>query len=128
MNKLNLLILLCLLTFGVLSANAQSGSAGLKVFVKCGGVGNDGCRAKKVKVTLRPIEVWSKSTETVEMNSDSDGYYSAEVSFGEYELMIVANGFETYRTTVYIPSSNFLEWAVRLHEIKKKSVDRESKT
>ena len=129
MKKLNLLILLCLLTFGVVSANAQSGSAGLKVFVKCGKVRNDGCSVSNAKVTLRPIEVWSKSTKTVEMTVDSDnGYYSAEVSFGEYELIIVANGFETYRTTVYIPSSNFLEWAVRLHEIKKKSVDRKSKT
>ena len=45
MKKLNLLILLCLLSFGVISANAQSGLGGLKVFVKCGGIGNDGCRA-----------------------------------------------------------------------------------
>ena len=121
MNKLNLLILLCLLSFGVISANAQSGFGGLKVFVKCGGIGNDGCRAKKIKVTLQPIEVWSESTKTVEMILDSDdGYYSAEVSFGEYELVIAAKGFETYRTTVYIPSSNFLEWAIRLHEVKKK--------
>ena len=123
MNKLNLLILLCLSSFGVISANAQSGSAGLKVYVKCGKISNDGCSVAIAKVTLRPIEVWSKSTETVEMTVDEgDGYHSAEVSFGEYELVIAAKGFETYRTTVYIPSSNSLKWGVRLHEVKKKKI------
>ena len=102
----------------------SSGVGGLKLFVKCGGIGNDGCRAKTIKVTLQPIEAWSKSTETVEMTVDEDdGYYSAEVSFGEYELIIAAKGFETYRATVYIPSSNSLKWGVRLH-LKKKEIKK----
>jgi hypothetical protein len=116
-------ILLTIFAFFILSVSisAQSGSAGLKVFVKCGKISNDGCSVSNAKITLRPIEVWNKSTEIVEMKSDSEGYYSAQVSFGEYELEISAKGFETYKTTAYLPSSNFYEWGVRLHEVKKKS-------
>ncbi len=127
MNKFNLFIFMCLLSFGVLSANAQSGTAGLKVYVKCGGVGNDGCSVSNAKVTLRPSEAWNKSTKIVEMKSEEEDYYSAEVSFGEYELEISAKGFATYKTTVYLPSSNFYEWGVRLHKVKEKPINPKKK-
>lgn len=98
-------------------ANAQSGKGYLKGFVKCGGIGNDGCVVAGATVVLRPIENWSKSTQDVVVETDKDGYFSTSASFGEYELIISAFGYDTYQTTVYLPSSKNLEWAVRLHKI-----------
>lgn len=130
MNKFNLLIFLCFLCFlcfGVISANAQSGSAHLKVFVHAGEIGNSGVSLEDVKVVLRPLDVWSKSMQTVEAESENNGYYSAEVSFGEYELTVSADGFQTYRAIVYLPSSVSFTWGVRLHEIEKESKELRKK-
>ena len=103
---------------GLFSANlfAQSGTGTIKGFIKCGGIGNDGCHVSHAKITLRPIENWSKSTNDINFESDEDGYFNQAASFGEYQLIISAEGYETYQTSVYIPSSVTLNWGVRLHK------------
>lgn len=117
-------LILCCLPFLVSSISfAQSGKGYLKVYVKCGEIRNDGCVVPSAKVILRPIENWSKSTADVVSETDQDGYASTSVSFGEYELIISAEGYRTYQTTVYIPSSKKLEWAVRLHKAEESKVE-----
>ncbi len=115
--RVKLLILCCLTLFAASISLAQSGKGYLKIYVKCGEVRNDGCVVSGAKVILRPIENWSKSTADVVSETDRDGYSSTAVSFGEYELIISAEGYDTYQTTVYIPSSKKLEWAVRLRKL-----------
>jgi hypothetical protein len=117
-------LLLCCLAFLSSSISfAQSGKRYLKVYVKCGEVRNDGCVVPSAKVILRPIENWSKSTADVVSETDQDGYASTSLSFGEYGLKISAEGYKAYQTTVYIPSSKNLEWAVRLHKAEESKVD-----
>lgn len=99
-------------------ANAQSGLGYLKGYVKCGNIGNDGCAGSGATVTLKPIETHSKSIEKITTKTDSGGYFKIDASFGEYELIISANGYATYQTTVYIPSSVNLNWAVRLKKVR----------
>lgn len=119
---MRILLLLCLAFFAVANSFAQSGLGAIKVYVKCGRIGNDGCVVADAKTILRPIENWSKSTEDIVGKTDKDGYFSQTVSFGEYKLIISANGYKTYQTTVYIPSSKNLEWAIRLHKVKTSKV------
>lgn len=116
--RFKLLIFFSIAFFAVTNSFAQSGLGAIKVYVKCGRIGNDGCVVAEAKAILRPIENWSKSAEDIVGKTDKDGYFSQAVSFGEYKLIISANGYKTYQTTVYIPSSKNLEWAVRLHKVK----------
>lgn len=125
--RVKLLILFCLLFFTATISFAQSGKGYLKGFVKCGKIGNDGCVVAKAKIVLRPIENWSKSTADVISETDKDGYFSTSASFGEYELIISAEGFQTYQTSVYIPSSKNLEWAIRMHKVEKNSAKTKAK-
>lgn len=115
MMRIKLIIFCCITLFAATNSFAQSGKGGLKVYVKCGKIGNDGCSVTNAKIILRPIENWSKSTDDVSVKIDKDGYFSADVSFGEYELIISADGYDTYQTTFYISSSVELKWGVRLH-------------
>lgn len=108
---------MCLCFLAIVNSSAQSGNGYLKGFVKCDGIGNDGCVVARALVVLRPIENHSKSKEDVVAQTDGDGYFSTSASFGEYELIISAEGYDNYQTTVYIPSSKALEWAVRLRKI-----------
>lgn len=115
--RYKLLILCCLSFFTATNSFPQSGKGYLKGFVKCGGIGNDGCVVAGAKVVLRPIENHSKSTRDIVVETDKSGYFSTSASFGEYELIISADSYDTYQTTVFIPSSKNLEWAVRLRKI-----------
>ncbi len=128
MNKFNLLILFFLLSFGIISANAQSGSAYLKVFVHAGRIGNSSTSLEDVKVIMRPLDVWSGNKKSIAAKSENTGYYSFGGSFGEYELTVSAKGFQTYRTNVYLPSSVSYTFGVRLHEIKKKETETKNKS
>ena len=121
--RVKLLLLCCLAFLSSSISFAQSGKGYLKVYVKCDEIRNDGCVVPSAKVILRPIENWSKSTADVVSETDQDGYASTSVSFGEYELKISAEGYRTYQTTVYIPSSKKLEWAVRLHKAEESKVE-----
>lgn len=121
--RCKLLISLCLLILTVTTSFAQSGKGYLKIYVKCGEIRNDGCVVSGAKIVLRPLENWSKSSADVVSETDKDGYFSTSVSFGEYELIISAEGYKTYQTTVYIPSSKNLEWAVRLHQAEESKVE-----
>lgn len=125
--RVKILFLLCLLFFTATISFAQSGKGYLKGFVKCGKIGNDGCVVANAKIVLRPIENWSKSTQDVVSETDKDGYFSTSASFGEYELIISAEGFQTYQAKIYIPSSKNLEWAVRLHKVERNSAKTKPK-
>lgn len=115
MNK-SLLIIIFTILLPVTFANAQSGTGGLKGFIKCGGIRNATCVVEKAQITLRPIENWRKTNEDINVEADARGYFDTRVSFGEYLLIISADGYETYQTSVYIPSSVHLNWSVRLYK------------
>lgn len=70
---------------------------------------------------MRPIDAWNKNMKTVEAESENNGYYTAGVSFGEYELTVSADNFQTYRAIVYLPSSVSFTCGVRLHEVENES-------
>jgi tetratricopeptide (TPR) repeat protein len=116
--RVKLLILFCLAFFATTISFAQSGIGVFKVYVKCGRIGNDGCDVPNAKVIFRPIKNWAESTEDIVAKPDEGGYFSQDLSFGEYELIISAEGYKTYQTTFYISSDVELKWGVRLHPSK----------
>ena len=115
MNKIILSVIACFILSW--SVSAQSGSGRLKGFV-ASSIKNGS--AIDAKVELRAIENHS-GTKSVETTKTKGGYYDLEVSFGYYLLTISANGYETYQTKVYIPSSSTLEWATILEKRPKKT-------
>ena len=101
-----------------ISAPAQSGVGAIRGFV-VEGIRN-GSSVKGANVELRAIENHS-GTKTIENRvTDRDGFYQIDVSFGYYLLTIKAEGYETYQTKVYIPSSRQLEWGTMLEKAGKK--------
>ena len=109
MIKLFTITIVCLILSG--NCSAQSGLGGLKGFV-ASSIKN-GSAINKAIVVLTAIKNNSntKSTDTV---LTINGYYKFEVSFGYYQLTILAKGYKTYITTVFIPSSTWLEWGTLL--------------
>lgn len=128
MNKTKLFFSFLLLVCGVTYANSQSGAAQLRVFVHAGRIGNSDVGLKNVKVIMRPIEAWNKNMKTVEAESENNGYYKTGVSFGEYELTVSADNFQTYRAIVYLPASSSFTCGVRLHEVEKIPQKQKSNT
>lgn len=98
-----------LLTLAVTSFS-QSGVGGIKGFVASGFRNGS---AIKAKVELTVIENHSKTKDGASATTEN-GYYDLTVSFGYYILTISAEGYNTYTTKVYIPSSSSLEWATIL--------------
>jgi hypothetical protein len=101
-----------------LGASAQSGLGSIRGFV-VGGIHNDSSLAG-VNVELRAIENHSHTESVSKYVTDGDGFYEIEVSFGYYLLTISAEGYVTYQTKVFIPSSRRLEWGTMLEKSSKR--------
>lgn len=96
---------------------AQSGRGSLSGLV-CSRVGNDGMPG--VKIELRSIETISHKEVTQSTVTNKDGLYEMlQVTMGEYWLTISTDGYEPYRTKVFIPSDGHIVWGTVLRQRKK---------
>ena len=98
----------------ILSTNcsAQSGLGGLKGFVTSSI--KNGSAINNAIVVLTAIENNENTKTTTKVFTDQNGQYKFDVSFGYYKLTILAKGYKTYSTTVFIPSSTWLDWGTLL--------------
>ena len=110
MKKLFSLFIASLILSG--NCSAQSGLGGLKGFVTSSI--KNGSTINKATVILTAIENNENTKTITKALTDQNGQYKFEVSFGFYKLTILAKGYKTYSTTVFIPSSTWLEWGTLL--------------
>lgn len=113
MKKIILTIIFCIILTS--QTSAQSGLGLLEGFVADNIKNNSAIEAN---VELKSIRNNSKTNITQSVKTKK-GYYSIEVSFGYYLLTISAEGYETYQTKVYIPSSSPLKWGTILEKLPK---------
>lgn len=96
---------------------AQSGRGSLSGLV-CSRVGNAGM--PDVKIEIHSIETIAHKEVTQSTVTNKDGLYEMlQVTMGEYWLTISTDGYEPYRTKVFIPSDGHLVWGTVLREVKK---------
>jgi len=121
---MNMIKNLCALTLGLslvlvlsLSVYAQSGRGSISGLV-CSRVGND--PLANARIELHAIETISSRTDQDRSTiADENGRYEMlQVTMGEYWLTISAEGYEAYKTKVFIPSDGHLVWATVLRKIK----------
>lgn len=110
------LAVLILILLSSISISAQSGRGSMSGYV-ASRVGNDGI--PNAKIELEPIEIISRHPEARSTVTNKDGLYEMlQITMGEYNLTISAEGYEPYKTRVFVMSDSHLNWGTVLRKMK----------
>src|SRR6185369_13987007 len=115
----SLLITVFIIFIACVSANAQSGTGMIQGFVHCGEPGENYC-SERPQITLRPIRNNAKTKADIVLETYKNLEFSQEVFFGEYLVIVTLNFYETYKASVYVPSSQNIKLGIPLHKKKGK--------
>jgi hypothetical protein len=99
-----------------ISISAQSGRGSMSGYV-ASRVGNAGI--PNAKIELEPIETISRHPEARSTVTNKDGLYEIlQITMGEYNLIISAEGYERYKTRVFVMSDSHINWGTVLRKKK----------